>query len=92
MTQLDVAHTFLCAVPKLHTGFRLESEGETSHEVQSTFYCQIACSRADIVPTQQLIVLSLPIKDTCCTLDIQFWNHMIKIKLEQFRYGCNMKL
>jgi len=36
-------------------------------------------------------VLSLPIKDICCTQDIQFWNHINKIIFEQFSYGCNMK-
>ena len=32
-------------------------------------------------------VLSLPIKDICCTQDIQFWNHINKIIFEQFSYG-----
>jgi len=57
MTQLDVAYTFLRAVLKLHTGFGLGSEEDTSHEVQGILNCQTACNRADNFPTQQLMML-----------------------------------
>jgi len=97
MTQLDVAYTFLSAILKLHTGFGLGSEEDTSRGteyfllpdcLQQSRHCAYTATDGAVTSA----VFSLPIKDTCCTLDTQFWNHMNKITLKQFSYGCNMKL